>query len=226
MSPFPVARGKEVTSDGFIIKWSQVEGAEYYIVEIRAADGFYKADKVRPLSLEDHVDRPTGLQHNTKHDITIKAFNKFTEGSEMTKSFYTRPMTPSRFRGVSVFDDEVSLTWDPVDGINKYDIHIYDDNNHLGHVVIQDETQHTFKELIPNHHYIFVIRAYGHIVSDPATTKIYTKIEGVDYLTMNEVYDDRMILDWKDADGARSYRVEFSFENTRGEKSEVRQEFC
>ena len=63
-------------------------------------------------------------------------------------------------------------------------------------------------------------------MSDPARCELYTKIEGVDYLAMNEVYDDRMILDWKDADGALSYRVEFSFENTRGEKSEVRTEFC
>ena len=35
-----------------------------------------------------------------------------------------------------------------------------------------------------------------------AMSELYTKIEGVDYLAMNEVYDDRMILDWKDADGA------------------------
>ena len=225
LSPYDVPRGEEVSSDGFIIKWSQVEGAEYYIVNITGPEDFLKTQKIKPKTLEEHVYQPTGLRHNAKHDITIEAFNKWTEGSLMTRSFYTRPSTPNNFRGISVYDDEVTVGWDPVDEITKYDIHVYDEDKHINHVVIEDGTQHRFRELEPNHLYIFVIRAYGNIVSDPATIKIYTKIQGVDYLAMNEVYDDRMVLDWKDADGALEYRVEFSYTDATGAASDMRIEY-
>lgn len=222
LSPYSVPRGEEVSADGFIIKWSQVEGAEYYIVMITGPGDYTQEQKVRPLTLEGHTFTPTGLTHNAKHDITIEAFNKFTAGSLMTQSFYTRPRTPDRFRGIAVFDDEVTVAWDLVEDINKYDIYVYDDDHQIQHVLIEDGYQHTFKQLEPNHHYIFVLRAYGHIVSDAARLELYTKIEGVDYLAMNEVYDDHMVLDWKDAAGALQYRVEFAYTDTSGEQSEKR----
>ena len=57
----------------------------------------------------------------------------------------------------------------------------------LGHVVIQNKTTHTFNDMKPNHRYKFVLRAFGHIVSDPALLSLFTKIEGVGYLAMSEV---------------------------------------
>ena len=64
--------------------------------------------------------------------------------------------------------------------------------------------------MIANHNYIFVIRAFGNVVSDPSTIELFTKIKGVDYLAMDKVFDDNMSLLWKAADGATSYKVSCS----------------
>ena len=55
--------------------------------------------------------------------------------------------------------------------------------------MIKNKTTHTFKDMKPNHRYKFVLRAFGHIVSDPALLSLFTKIEGVGYLAMSEVSD-------------------------------------
>ena len=132
LSPYKVPRGNEVKSDRMLVKWSPVEGANYYEVAIHGPDGYFFKQEVLPLNLEGHQYVLSGLRHNAEHEISITAFNKFIDGSVTSEKFFTRPKTPSKFRGVTIFDDELTLAWDPVEGIEKYDIHVYDDKRHLG----------------------------------------------------------------------------------------------
>jgi len=136
LSPYKVPRGEEIKSDEMLIKWSQVEGANYYEIEIYGAEGFYQKHEVLPLNLAGHMYVAKGLKHNTEHRITIRAFNKFVDGSKTTETFFTRPNTPSNFHGQEVYDDTVTLAWNPVDGIIKYDVHVYDETRHIDHLVI------------------------------------------------------------------------------------------
>ena len=115
-----------------LVKWSPVEGANYYEVAIHGPDGYFFKQEVLPLNLEGHQYVLSGLRHNAEHEISITAFNKFIDGSVTSEKFFTRPKTPAKFRGVTIFDDELTLAWDPVEGIEKYDIHVYDDKRHLG----------------------------------------------------------------------------------------------
>ncbi|CBY21240.1 unnamed protein product [Oikopleura dioica] len=224
LSPFKPPRGDETGDDYFDIIWNPVEGAESYEVEISGVtDNFYLSERVKPNNLEQHRYYAIGMDHNVEHEIKITAHNRFTDGSITTERFFTRPHTPENFRAVEIIDTAVEVAWDLCDGILDYDINVYDDNNHVAKVVLHNKTTHEFKDLLPNHHYIIVIRAYGHVVSHPATVKLYTKIQGVDYLTMTEVYDDTMKLDWREANGATHYLIYFNYDDgeERVERSDI-----
>ena len=54
-----------------LVKWSPVEGANYYEVAIHGPDGYFFKQEVLPLNLEGHQYVLSGLWHNAEHEIFV-----------------------------------------------------------------------------------------------------------------------------------------------------------
>ena len=161
----------EVTDTKVTLAWDAVDGAESYTV-FRSTDGktFEEADTVETPGYTDN-----DLTASTKYYYKVKA-----DSSEQSKAIYTitsatPPSAVSNLKA-TVIGNEVTLSWDTVDGARCYTVERYVDE------VFQKKftaikNSYTNKSLEYGKEYTYKVYAVGKSTSEPTGVTVTTGSE-------------------------------------------------
>lgn len=207
------------------ITFSEVEGASGYNIyrSTKSDSGFAK---VGTTAANVFTYKDTGLATGTTYYYKVEAYksgNQIAGAGIMSAAANVQPMitTPVNVTAVSKSYNSIRITWDKVDGAQKYEVYRSTSKN-SGYVKVGSakNTAYTDKKLETNKKYYYKVNAvYGKYTSSyskttnskavPAATSSL-KIVSRDY--------NQLEVQWKKVAGANKYTIYRSTKQTSGYK--------
>lgn len=199
-----------------VISWSKVNGAEEYAVYVKNASTG-KWNKKTTVKGTSYTASATCGQSYT---YTVRACKKQGDKTVMSAydkngvTFRTKLTSPVLKKAVSKQYNQINISWEKVDGAQKYYVYRKTENNGYKQIGITDELNYTDSSVSCGSSYTYTVRAYraqGDIeyksgydkdgktaTAVPATPALKT-ISGSDYEKIN--------VKWNAVSGADTYYV-------------------
>ena len=197
---FTVSNG----TDGVEIKWNAVEGAAKYRVYYYGSRGWTKLTETTGTSVTD-----TDVSSGVTYTYTVRCVNAdstaFTSGFLPGKkvTFYAAPVV-----SVSNAADGVRISWNAVNGVQKYRVFYYGVN---GWTRMADtaSTSYLDKQVTSGHSYIYTVRGLNASGTEfLGWFRDGVRIKYVAAPVLKTAHNDKSVtVSWDKVDGAAKYRV-------------------
>ena len=198
---FTVENGPE----GVDISWNAVKGAVNYRVYYYGSKGWTKLTDTTETSFTD-----TDVTSNHTYTYTVRCIN--AEGNQFTSGYLAgksvKYIAAPKITKLSNAVDGVRITWNAVDGAQKYRVYYYGSK---GWTKMVDTTSTTYldKDVASGKNYTYTVRCINSAAS--AFTSSYKPGVSLRYIaapdfsvTLNE---KSVTVDWNAVEGAELYRV-------------------
>ncbi len=234
----PAPSGFNVTPNddtSFNVSWTNMSGVTSYLLEYLGPAG------PRCPSCPDWVELGSyssggahtisGFSPGTTYQFRVRAYGdavtyRADYGDAATRSATTHlvaPPAPDGFTATAASDSQVDLSWDPQDGIARYQIqHRLSTSSWttLTSTLPGTNSSYTTSNLSPDTDYEFRVRAYGDAVGyiaqwspyshDSATThEVLDTPPAPDGFTATAVSDSQIDLSWHYRSGISNYQVQY-----------------
>ncbi len=234
----PAPSGFNVTPNddtSFNVSWTNMSGVTSYLLEYLGPAG------PRCPSCPDWVELGSyssggahtisGFSPGTTYQFRVRAYGdavtyRADYGDAATRSATTHlvaPPAPDGFTATAASDSQIDLSWDPQDGIARYQIqHRLSTSSWttLTSTLPGTNSSYTTSNLSPDTDYEFRVRAYGDAVGyiaqwspyshDSATThEVLDTPPAPDGFTATAVSDSQIDLSWHYRSGISNYQVQY-----------------
>lgn len=205
-----MVNAEQVASKSLLLKWNQVEGANYYRIEVTPCCPRIESDSkimVTQSWLED-------LMPNTKYNLTVFAHNDVERslGSNLNIKTALPPPLYLRAANGTVGHTYMNLEWERIIGAAKYQISVRTLNGEQvnSYSVDGNKTLVNITGLTSNTAYIFKLNGVND-VGDGAENKFYTTTLIAPPMGLivqaDPDYPDRVLVSWQKRDGIMKYRM-------------------
>src|SRR5690606_16048397 len=211
------------------LTWSEVEGALFYDVQVSTDNTF---ENVEPINVTDGTSHQlTGLENETVYFWRVRSVN---DGGVSEYSAHRSFTTIPTIAGVPTLvspDNEATLvelddllTWNEVEGALSYDVQVSTDNTfeNVEPINVTDGTSHQLTNLENETVYFWRVRSVNDGgVSEYSAHRSFTTIPTITRVPYTTLFrseatlvelDD--LLTWNEVEGALSYDVQVSTDNT------------
>ena len=212
--PAPAAKPVVTATPGdaqVILRWNAIDSAERYAVYCIDPTGTTAAAKCLTSKLTATTLTVSKLTNGVTYKFYVRAYvngkwTAFDESDYVNATPVSSVVKPT----VEVIpaDKQVTLTWDAIDGAEKYAVYMVQDDGTLKALATRlTDTEYTIKKLTNHTAYKFLVRAY--------VNGKWTKYDESDYvnatpaalkpLVRTSAYDGMVTLRWGEVDNATKY---------------------
>ena len=200
----------EDTGNGSItLRWSPIEGAEKYAIALFRDDGTYTNYSTNWTDTSYTIK---GLTNGQNYKFLVQAWvdGKWSSWSE--RDFVECELYPSpKPQVTSTGDGSVTLSWDAIDGAEKYAVAEVVDGKYINATTTLTDTTYTVDNLANGYEHAFLVQAYINGRWSSFTESDYVKAtpEGTMKPTniSAQVIDNNVKLQWDAVPGATEYAV-------------------
>jgi hypothetical protein len=209
----PVLAGTPLSETTLQLSWNSIAEATGYILEVKGPDsGLFRVLGQLPAGTTAY--RADGLSANTTYTFRIKSVGSNTESiwnqiDSKTPDFLKAPVV----QGMATFATAVSLSWQSVPDAGGYVVErrLSDENGYTTLGTLNAGTlSYSDRAATPNSNYTYRVKATGRYSDSPyGSVSVQTPaLLATPEITVNIVYNNALVVDWKAIPNATSYQVE------------------